>query len=174
VVLNFTSPKAAAQAIRKMDDIAWKPLHILVNVSANVSSTFRPAGVEKSVGIVSAAYYKDPNDKRWVDDAGYKEWLEWMKKYNASANIADPFNVVGYTVAQIAVDTLRRCGDNLTRENLLKQATTINELELPMLLPGIKVNTTPDDYRMIDQMQLQRFNGQGWELFGPVIKGNKG
>jgi branched-chain amino acid transport system substrate-binding protein len=129
----------------------------------------RPAGPDKGVGIISAAYVKDPTDPQWQDTAEYKEWLTWMKKYNASGNVSDIFTVYGYSAAQTMVAVLKQCGDNLIRENVMKQAASIHDLKLPMLLPGITVSTSVDDFAPIKQMQLMKFDGTTWKLFGDVI-----
>jgi branched-chain amino acid transport system substrate-binding protein len=166
---NITTPKFAAQAIRKAYDIDWKPLHLLNSVSSSVAAVMQPAGLEKGVGVITSAYLKDPTDEQWKNDQGFKDWLAWMQKYNPSANVADGFNVYGYSVAQTLVQTLKQCGDNLTRDNVMKQAASLKDLALPMLLPGIKVNTSPTDFYPIEQMQLQKFDGKTWELFGDII-----
>ena len=166
---NITTPKFAAQAIKKAGEIGWKPLHFLNNVSASVSSVLKPAGFEHSQGILTAAYLKDPTDKQWQGHQAYIEWLDWMKKYNAQGNVNDSFNVYGYTVAQTMVQTLKQCGDDLTRANVMKQAANLKNLSLPMLLPGIKINTSPTDFYPIQSVQLQRFKGETWELFGDVL-----
>jgi len=166
---NITTPKFAAQAIKKAGEIGWKPLHFLNNVSASVSSVLKPAGFEVSQGIVTAAYLKDPTDKQWAGHQGYLEWVEWMKKYNAQGNLADAFNVFGYTVAQTMVQVLKQCGDDLTRANVMKQAASLKGLSLPMLLPGIKINTSATDFYPIQSVQLQRFKGETWELFGDIL-----
>ena len=132
----------------------------------------KPAGPEKATGIISAAYVKDPTDPQWQDTPEYKEWLAWMKKYNSSANVADAFPVYGYDVACTMVAVLKASGDNLTRENIMKQAANIHDLKLPMLLPGISVSTSADDFAPIKQMQLQKFDGETWRLFGEVISGS--
>jgi branched-chain amino acid transport system substrate-binding protein len=171
VFIQMGAPKAVAQAIRKAYDINWKPLQIINSPSSTVQATLVPAGLDKSVGILSATYLKDPTDLRWAEDPGYKEWLAWMKKYLPNASTADFLNVVGYNIGQLTVHLLKQCGDDLTRENLLKQVQNIQDVELPMLLPGIKVRSTPEDYRMVGQLQFQRFNGKQWELFGPLMSG---
>ncbi|BBK31085.1 amino acid/amide ABC transporter substrate-binding protein (HAAT family) [Stella humosa] len=171
IFFNITTPKFAAQAIRKAFDIEWKALHFLNNVSNSVGSVLTPAGLDKSVDIVSSYYLKDPTDPQWADDAGYKEWLAWMKKYNPDGNLADTFNVYGYSVAQTLVQVLKQCGDDLTRENVMKQAASLKNLGQPMLLPGITINTGPDDFYPIEQMQLMRFNGKTWDPFGKPISG---
>ena len=171
VVLTAAIPKFAAQAIRKMYDIGWKPTHFLTNVSTSVKAAMQPAGPEKAVGIISSGYVKDPTDPQWLHTSEYKDWLAWMEKYNTSGNIADANTVYAYTVAQTMVAVLKQCGDDLTRENLMKQAASIHDLKLPMLLPGITVSTSADDFAPIKQMQLQRFDGTTWRLFGEVISG---
>jgi branched-chain amino acid transport system substrate-binding protein len=172
VLLTAAIPKFAAQAIRKVYDIGWKPTHLLSNVSISVASVMMPAGSEKSVGIISASYVKDPTDPQWQDTPEYKEWLVWMKKYNSSANVADAFAVYGYGVAQTLVAVLKASGDNLTRENVMKQAASLHTLALPMLLPGITLSTSADDFAPIKQMQLQKFDGTTGRLFGEVISGS--
>jgi len=166
---NITTPKFAAQAIKKAGEIGWKPLHFLNNVSASVSSVLKPAGFEVSQGIVTAAYLKDPTDKQWAGHQGYLEWVDWMKKYNTQGNLADSFNVFGYTVAQTMVQVLKQCGDDLTRASVMKQAANLKALSLPMLLPGIKINTSATDFYPIQSVQLQRFKGETWELFGDIL-----
>jgi branched-chain amino acid transport system substrate-binding protein len=171
VLVDATTPKFASQAIRKTYDIEWKVTHILTNVSTSVSAVMQPAGVEKAVGIISSYYLKDPTDPQWQNTPEYNEWLAWMKKYNSDLDIANTFTVYGYTVAQNMVEVLKQCGDNLTRENVMKQATGVKGLKLPMLLPGIEISTGPTDFAPIKQMQLQKFDGKTWELFGPILSG---
>ena len=172
VLLTVALPKFAAQTIRKIYEIGWKPTHILSSVSNSVGLVMRPAGPEKSVGIISATYGKDPTDPQWQDTLEYNEWLAWMKKYNTSGNVADADTVYGYSAAQTMVAVLKACGDNLTRENLMKQAASIRDLRLPMLLPGIIISTTANDFTPIKQMQLQKFDGTTWQLFGDLISGS--
>ena len=172
VLLTIAIPKFAAQTIRKVDDIGWKPTQILSNVSSSVGLVMRPAGLEKSVGIISATYGKDPTDPQWQNTPEYNEWLAWMKKYNRSGNVADADTVYGYSAAQTMVAVLKACGNDLTRENLMKQAANIQDLQLPMLLPGIIVSTSVNDFAPIKQMQLQKFDGITWQLFGDVISGS--
>jgi branched-chain amino acid transport system substrate-binding protein len=172
VLLTAATPKFAAQAIRKVYDLGWKPTHFLTNVSISVKAVLQPAGPEKSVGIISAGYLKEPTDPQWQDTPEYKEWLAWMQKYYPSGNIADGNNVYGYSVAQTMVAVLKACGDNLTRENLMKQAASIHDEKLPMLLPGIVVSTSATDFAPIKQMQLEKFDGTTWRLFGDVISGS--
>jgi branched-chain amino acid transport system substrate-binding protein len=169
VLLTAAISKFAAQAIRKIYDIGWKPTHFLTNVSISVGVVMRAAGPEKSVGIISAGYLKESTDPQWQNTPEYKEWLAWMKKYNTSGNVADFFTVYGYTVTQTMVAVLKASGDNLTRENVMKQAASIHNLTLPMLLPGITVSTNADDFAPLKQMQLMKFDGTTWKLFGEVI-----
>ena len=147
VLLTAAIPKFAAQAIRKVFDIGWKPTHFLSNVSISVGSVIQPAGLEKSIGIISAGYYKDPTDPQWQDTPDYNEWLAWMKKYNSAANVRDGFAVYGYSAAQTLVAVLRASGDDLTRDNIMHQAASIHDLKLPMLLPGITVYTSAGRFR---------------------------
>jgi branched-chain amino acid transport system substrate-binding protein len=163
---------AIRQTIRKVYDIGWKPTHFLTNVSISVGAVMQPAGLEKGVGIISAGYLKDPTDLQWQDTPEYKEWLAWMRNYNSSANVRDSFTVYGYSVAQTLVAVLRASGDNLTRENVLQQAASIHDLKLPMLLPGISVHTSADDFAPIKQMQLEKFDGTTFKLFGEVVSGS--
>jgi ABC-type branched-subunit amino acid transport system substrate-binding protein len=172
VLLTAAIPKFTTLAIRKVYDIGWRPLNFLNSISTSTASVMKPAGAEKGVGIISAAYLKDPTDPQWQDTADFKEWLAWMKKYNAAGNVADGFNVYGYVTAQSLVAVLKACGDNLTRDNVMRQATAIRDLRLPMMLPGISISTSAQDYAPIKQMQLQRFDGAGWRLFGDVVAGN--
>ena len=168
---NVTIPKFAAQAIRKAAEIGWKPVHILNNVASSVGLTLKPAGFENSKGILSTFWLKDPTDPTWKDDAGYKEWLAFMDTDYPEGDKTDSTNVFAYTVSQTLVQVLKQCGDDLTRANLMKQAASLSDLELPMLLPGIKVNTSPTDFYPVKQMQMVRFDGERWVLFGPVMSG---
>jgi branched-chain amino acid transport system substrate-binding protein len=165
-------PKFAAQAIRKVSDIGWKPNFFLTNVSASVGSVMKPAGFDKAQGIITGGYLKDPNDPQWQNSTEYKDWLEWMKKYYPGGSLADVNNIYGYSVAQTMVAVLKASGDNLTRENVMKQAASIHELKLPMALPGITLSTSATDFAPIKQMQLQKFEGETWKLFGEVISGS--
>ena len=174
VFINITTPKFAAQAIKKNAEIGWKPLHFLNNVSASVGAVMKPAGFENSQDIISSAYLKDPTDPQWKNDAGMKAWNEFLDKYYPEANRADGGVIFGYTVAQGLVQVLKQCGDDLTRENVMKQAASLSNLELGMLLPGIKINTSATDFYPIEQMQMQRFNGERWEPIGPVLSAQIG
>ena len=166
---NITTPKFAAQAIRKVYDMGWKPLHILNNVSISVGSVLTPAGLDKSVGLISATYLKDPVDPQWKDDGEFKEYSAWFKKYYSEGDINDGFNVVGYLIGQGVVHVLKACGDDLSRENVMKQMANIRDLQMPMMLPGIKWNTSPNDYFLIESAQLARFDGKQWVRFGKII-----
>jgi branched-chain amino acid transport system substrate-binding protein len=172
VLLTVAIPKFAAQAIRKVYDIGWKPTHFLNSVANSVGTVMKTAGLEKGVGIISAAFAKDPTDPQWQDTPEYKEWLAFMKKYNASANLADVQAGIGYSYAQTLVAVLKASGDNLTRENIMKQAASLHDLKLPMLLPGITLSTSATDFAPIKQMQLMKFDGNTWQLFGEVISGS--
>jgi branched-chain amino acid transport system substrate-binding protein len=166
---NITTPKFAAQAVRKAWDSGWKPLHFLNNVSASVGTVLAPAGLDKSVGIISTNYGKDPTDPQWANDPAFKDWVAFMKKYYPDGSLADAFNVYGYSVAQTLVQVLKQCGDNLTRENVMRQAANLKNFTTPMALPGIVINTNPLDFAPIKQMQLVRFDGKTWVLFGDVM-----
>jgi branched-chain amino acid transport system substrate-binding protein len=169
VFVNITTPKFAAQAIRKAYDIGWKPVHYLNNVSTQIGSVLTPAGLEKSVGLISTAYIKDPVDTQWANDPAIAEWTAWMKKYYPDGSLIDNSNVYGYTVAQTLVQVLKQCGDNLTRENVMKQAASLKDFTPSTLLPGIKINTGPKDFAPIESVQLMRFDGKSWVRFGNVI-----
>jgi branched-chain amino acid transport system substrate-binding protein len=168
VLFDNTTPKFAAQAIRKVHDVGWQPLHFLMSVATSVSAVMEPAGFEKGQGIITAAYLKDPNDPQWKDDKAYKDWLAFMQKYDPDGNLGDSFNVYGYSVAQTLVQLLKQCGNDLSRENIMKQAAHL-DIDLPMLLPGIKVHTTPSETYPVQRMRLARFEGKQWVLFGDVI-----
>jgi branched-chain amino acid transport system substrate-binding protein len=174
VFFNVTTPKFAAQAIKKMNEIGWKPLHFLNNVSSSIGSVMKPAGFENGQDIISSNYLKDPTDAQWKDDAGMKAWNEFLDKYYPEANRADLSVMYAYTVAQGLVHVLKASGDNLTRENVMKQAASIKDLELGGLLPGIKVNTSATDFAPISSVQLIRFKGETWERFGEILSGDAG
>jgi len=171
VFFNVTTPKFAAQAIKKAHEIGWKPVHLLNNVSNSVGSVLKPAGLEASKDVLSTGYLKDPTDPTWDNDAGKKEWLAFMDKYFPDGDKTSSFTVYGYTVAQTLHQVLKQCGDNLTRENVMKQAASLKNVTHPMLLPGISISTSASDFYPIEQMQMQKFNGERWELFGPVLSG---
>ena len=169
VLYNVTTPKFAAQAIRKAYDIGWRPLHFLNNVSASVASVLQPAGLDKSVGLVSVGYFKDPTDPAWKDDKAVQDYFAFMKKYYPEGNAADGLNAYGYAVAQTLVQALKQCGDDLTRENVMRQAASLKDIEVSMLLPGIRINTSPTDFYPIEQVQLIRFDGKTWVRFGDIL-----
>jgi branched-chain amino acid transport system substrate-binding protein len=169
VFINITTPKFAAQAIKKIAEIDWKVMHIVSNVSASVGSVIKPAGFENSQDIISAAYLKDASDKQWDNDPGMKEFYAFMSKDFPEGDKLDQGTVVGYGVAQTLVQVLKQCGDNLTRENVMQQAASMKGFKIDTLLPGVTVTTGPDDYAPLQAVQLQRFNGKGFELFGKVI-----
>ena len=168
---DISVPKFAAQAIRKLWDINWKPLHVLTFVSTSVGGTLKPAGLDRSVGIVSVGILKDPTDPKWDGDAGMKEWRAWMDKYYPEGDRSDGANIYGYLIAQTLMQVLRQCGNNLSRENIMHEAANLHDLELPLLLPGIRISTSPTDYRPVKQMQPVRFNGRNWDLFGDLLAG---
>jgi len=174
VFFNVTTPKFAAQAIKKMAEIEWKPLHFLNNVSSSIGSVIKPAGFENSQDIISSNYLKDTSDPQWKNDAGMKAFDEFLTKYFPEGNRIDGSVMYGYTVAQGLVHVLKACGNNLTRENIMKQAASINGLELGGLLPGVKVQTSATDFAPISQLQLEKFKGEKWELFGDIISGDVG
>jgi branched-chain amino acid transport system substrate-binding protein len=174
VFVDITTAKFAAQAIRKTAEIGWKPLHFLNSVSASIGAVIQPAGVENAQGIISVAFLMDPLDPRWKDDPGMKAFDEFLAKYFREGNRADSLLVTGFNVAQILVQVLKQCGDNLTRENVMKQAANLKEFRTTNLLPGITINTSPIDFAPIKQVQLRRFKGETWELFGPVLSSEIG
>ena len=174
VFFNVTTPKFAAQAIKKNAEIEWKPVHFLNNVSASIGSVIKPAGFDASQNIISSAYLKDTSDPQWKNDAGMKAFDEFLTKYFPEGNRLDASVMYGYTVAQGLVHVLKNCGDNLTRENIMKQAASIRDLQLGGLLPGIKVNTSATDFAPISQLQLEKFKGEKWDLFGDIISGDVG
>jgi branched-chain amino acid transport system substrate-binding protein len=174
VFFNVTTPKFAAQAIKKMAEVGWKPMHFLNNVSASVGTVMKPAGFENSQGIISSNYMKDPTDAQWKNDPGMKAWNEFLDKYYPEANRADGGVVYGYNVAQALVQILKQCGDNLTRENVMKQAASLKDFVPGGVLPGVKANTSPTDFAPISQLQLMRFKGETWELFGEILSGDVG
>jgi len=169
VFINIATPKFAAQAIKKMGEIGWKPTHFLNNVSASVGSVLKPAGYDNSQGIISAAYLKDPSDPQWNNDKGMKDYLAFLAKDFPEGDKLDNSSVVAYGVAQTMVEVLKKCGDNLTRENIMKQAASLKDFNTEVLLPGIKINTSATDFAPISQLQLMKFKGEKWELFGDII-----
>jgi branched-chain amino acid transport system substrate-binding protein len=171
IFFNVAAPKFAAQAIAKVADLGWTPIQVLNSVSNSVAAVLKPAGFDNAKGIVTTAYLKDPTDPAWKSDPAFIQWTAFMDKYFPDGDRASSFTVYGYSVAQTLEQALRQCGDDLSRENVMRQAANLRNFELPMLLPGIKINTSTNDYYPIEQMQMQRFNGTTWELFGPVLSG---
>ena len=169
VFFNVSIPKFAAQSMRKAANINWKPAIYLNNVSGQVTTTMKPAGFENVQGVITAAWLKDPTDHQWDGDAEMKTWREWMAKYNPNGNLGDVNYVYAYSVSFLMEQTLKKCGDNLTRENLMRQAANHQKLRVPGLLPGITVSTSPTDFYPVQAVQLQRFKGESWDLFGDVM-----
>jgi branched-chain amino acid transport system substrate-binding protein len=167
---SATTPKQAAQAIKKIHELAWKPVHILDINATSVGAVMKPAGLEASKGVISVNYGKDPLDPTWKDDPGMKKYFEFMAKYYPDGDKDSSFNSYGYMTSQLRIHVLKMCGDNLTRENVMKQATSLKNVQLDLLLPGITANTSSDDYRVNKQLQMMRFNGERWELFGPILE----
>ena len=174
VVVSFTTPKFAAQTIKKMGELTWRPLHLLTNVSVSVGAVMQPAGFEAAQGVLSADYRKDSTDPQWKDDPGMKKWSAFIDKYMPGAERSDNSLIYGYGVAQTMVEVLRLCGDDLTRANVMKQAANLKDFNIDVLLPGIKINTSETDYAPISQLQMMRFNAGRWEFFGDVIDGTVG
>jgi branched-chain amino acid transport system substrate-binding protein len=174
VFFDVTTPKFAAQAIKKMAEVEWKPLHFLNNVSVSIGSVMKPAGFENGQGIISSIYFKDPTDPQWKDDPAMKAWNAFLDKYYPDANRADGSVMYAYIVSQGLVHVLKNCGNDLTRENIMKQAASMRDFEPLGLLPGVKVNTSPTDFAPLSQLQLMRFKGESWELFGDVISSDVG
>jgi branched-chain amino acid transport system substrate-binding protein len=171
IFIDIATPKFAAQAIRKVYDIGWKPVHLLSYISASYSAVMQPAGVDKGIGVISTVFFKDPTDPEFNDDAEVKTWAAFMDKYYPEGSKGDIFNVVGYMVAETFVEMLKKCGNDLSRENLMKQATAL-DIRVPMLLSGIKIQTSPTDYYPIKQLRLEKFDGKGFTLFGETISGD--
>src|ERR1700722_2818823 len=171
VLMTVATPKFAAQSIRKVAEMKWKPLHVLSGVSVSVGVVMIPAGPENGVGIISSTYGKDPTDPRWDNDAGMKEWRAFMAKYYPEGDLKDAGNVTAFGLTHTMRTVLRNCGEDLSRENMLKQATSLHDVENPVLLPGIKISTSPTNYHPIRQLQLMRWTGKTWDLFGDIIAG---
>ena len=167
---SATTPKQAAQAIKKIHELNWKPVHILDINATSVGAVMKPAGLEASKGVISVNYGKDPLDPTWKDDAGMKKYFEFMAKYYPDGDKDSSFNSYGYMTTELLIHVLKACGDNLTRENVMKQATSLKDVALDLSLPGILANTSPTDYRVNKQLQMMRFNGERWEMFGPILE----
>ncbi|MFC3228563.1 ABC transporter substrate-binding protein [Marinibaculum pumilum] len=169
VFYNVTTPKFGAQAIRKVADLNWDVVHLLNSASNSVATVLTPAGLDRAKGVISAVYMKDPTDPAWQDSPDYKEWAAFMKAHYADGDMTDAFNGFGYAVCKTVAQVIRQMGDTLTRENMMKQAANLQDLEVPMVLPGIRIDTAPGDHAPIQQAQLQRFDGKEWVRFGAVL-----
>src|SRR6202790_3213592 len=172
IFINITTPKFAAQAIKKLGELKWTPVHFLTNVSVSVGSVMKPAGYDNSQGILSAAYLKDPKDPQWKTDAGLNEWRTFMSKWYPEGDQEDASTVFAYGIAQGLEQVLRQCKDDLTRANIMKQAANLN-FEIGIYLPGTRIKTSPTDFAPLEQLQMMRFKGESWELFGPLMSGEK-
>jgi ABC-type branched-subunit amino acid transport system substrate-binding protein len=172
VFFNITTPKFATQAIKKAYDIGWKPVHFLNNVSTSIGAVLEPAGIEASTGLITGEFVKEPTDPQWAKDKAAEDYIAWMKKYFADGRVDDHFNVLAYSAAQTLVQVLKQCGNDLSRENIMRQAASLKDLTLPMLLPGIHISTSPTDFAPIKQQQLARFDGKRWVVFGEVLGGD--
>ena len=172
IFINITTPKFAAQAIRKIGEMNWHPVQFLTNVSVSIGGVMKPAGYENEQGILSAAYLKDPKDPRWKYDRAMNEWRAFMTKWYPEGDQEDASTVFGYGVAKGLEQVLRQCGDNLTRENIMKQAASL-DFEIGVYLPGTRIKTSRTDFAPIEQLQMMRFKGENWELFGPLMSGEK-
>ncbi|MCP1911140.1 ABC-type branched-subunit amino acid transport system substrate-binding protein [Bradyrhizobium elkanii] len=170
LVYDASTPKFAAQAIRKIADLNWNPVHILDINASPVSATLKPAGLDISKGIISTNYGKDPADPQWKDDPGVKAYFAFMDKYYPEGDKLNTVNTYGYSTAELLIQVLKQCGDDLTRENLMKQVTSLRKFVPSLALPGMSITTGPNDYRINKQMQMMKFNGERWELFGPIIE----
>jgi len=171
IFFDVTTPKFAAQAIKKSAEIGWKPVHILNQVSSSVGSVLKPAGFENAKGVLSTGYLKDATDAQWKDDAGLKNFFAFMDKYYPDGDRTNGLVGYGYSVAQTMVQVLKQCGDNLTRENVMKQAASLKNVQQDLFLPGIAINTSPADFHPLKQNQMMKFNGERWEYFGPIMTG---
>jgi ABC-type branched-subunit amino acid transport system substrate-binding protein len=172
VLFSASTAKAAAQTIKKTAELDWRPTHFLVQNANSISTVLAPAGLNNAVGLISTAYLKDPVDPQFANDEGMKWYLSFMKKYYPDGDVNDPQNQIGVSIAATFVQVLKQCGNDLTRDNVMKQANSIKDLELPLLLPGIKLNTGPEDHYPIEQFQLVKFDGKAWTRFGEVLKSN--
>jgi branched-chain amino acid transport system substrate-binding protein len=172
VLVSFVTPKFAAQTIKKVAELGWKPLHVVTNVSVSVGAVMQPAGLEAAQGVISADYRKDPADPQWKDDPGMKKWAAFIDKYMPGADRSDNSLVYGYGAAQTLVEVLRMCGDDLTRANIMKQAASLKDFQPDTLLPGVKINTSPTDFAPVASLRMMRFKGEKWELFGDIISGD--
>jgi branched-chain amino acid transport system substrate-binding protein len=174
VLVNISTPKFAAQAIKKLAELEWKPMHLMTDVSISIGAVMKPAGLDASEGILSAGYLKDASDPQWKDDEGMKKFMTFVDKYVPGANISDANLVYGYAAAQTMVQALKQCGDNLTRENVMKQAASLKDFTPDTLIPGIRINTSATDFAPIEQLKMMQFKGGKWELFGDIISAETG
>ena len=174
VFVNISTPKFAAQAIKKMAELEWKPMHLMTDVSISIGSVMKPAGLEASEGVLSATYIKDASDPQWKDDEGMKKFMAFIDKYMPGSNVADSNLVYGYAAAQTMVQVLKQAGDDLTRENVMKQAASVRDFAPDTLLPGVKINTSPTDFAPIEQLRMMQFKGGQWMLFGDIISAETG
>jgi ABC-type branched-subunit amino acid transport system substrate-binding protein len=174
VFVNIATPKFAAQAIKKMHELEWKPMHVMTDVSISIGAVMKPAGLDASEGVLSAGYLKDASDPQWKDDEGMKKFMVFVDKYMPGANISDANLVYGYAAAQTMVQVLKQAGDNLTRENVMKQAASLKDFTADTLIPGIRINTGPNDFAPIEQLKMMRFKNGQWELFGDIISAETG
>jgi branched-chain amino acid transport system substrate-binding protein len=174
VFINISTPKFAAQAIKKIAELEWKPMHILTDVSVSIGAVMKPAGLDASEGVLSAQYMKDASDAQWKDDAGMKKFIAFVDKYMPGGNISDLNLVYGYGAAQTMVQVLKQCGDDLTRENVMKQAASLKDFTPDTLIPGITINTSPTDFAPVEQLKMMQFKGGKWELFGDIISAETG
>ncbi|WJR78847.1 ABC transporter substrate-binding protein [Bradyrhizobium sp. NP1] len=174
VFVNISTPKFAAQAIKKMAELEWKPMHVMTDVSISIGSVMKPAGLDASEGVLSAGYLKDASDPQWKDDEGMKKFMAFAEKYMPGANVSDSNLVYGYAAAQTMVQVLKQCADDLTRENVMKQAASLKDFAPDTLIPGIKVNTSATDFAPIEQLKMMQFKGGKWELFGDIISAETG
>jgi ABC-type branched-subunit amino acid transport system substrate-binding protein len=174
VFVNISTPKFAAQAIKKMAELEWKPMHVMTDVAISIGAVMKPAGLEASEGILSAGYLKDASDPQWANDEGMKKFMAFIDKYMPGSNISDVNLVYGYAVSQTMVQVLKQCGDNLTRENVMKQAASLKDFAPDTVLPGIKINTSASDFAPIEQLKMMQFKSGQWELFGDIIGAETG
>jgi len=173
VLISGATAKFGAQAIRKVYELDWKPMHFLTSGAASVASTIMPVGPERAVGLVTSVYIKDPSDPAWAEDAGIKDYMTFMAKYYSEGNPKEALNAYGYTVTAVLRRLLEQCGGNFSRESIMKQANNLRDVEIPTMLPGIRVNTSPTNHHPLQQMQLQRWDGKGYVRFGNIIEGSK-
>jgi branched-chain amino acid transport system substrate-binding protein len=171
VLISGTTAKFAAQSMRRIYELGWKPMHFIPSGAASISATINPVGPEKAQGVITSVYLKDVADPAWVDDAGIKDFLSFMSKYFAEGNPKDGYNLYAYTVATVLIRILRQCNGNFSRANIMREANNLRDVEVPTLLPGIRVNTSPTNHRPLQQMQLQRWDGNGWARFGNIVQG---